>query len=265
MTAQTKVYYYKQRQQVVLQVSGAVTTGGYQIVYSKELFASKSVDNLIEFVVVNQDQKVVNITDKEITFRLLDHESDTVLLQKQLTPIYPVTGLTSLVIASDELNDITPQQCYYTLEVLDTDSRQYAISVDSAGRSRGVMNITEGTQPAHKPSVPVSVPRRPLVVSTPNVTYYSSTFSSQKKKNVTVQVKYDQFTGSTNLQGSTLPDFSIAYDITAPIAYTDAAGFTGSEVLNVDGFHPYVRLQVVNEGTTVDLNKIGDVTEILCR
>jgi hypothetical protein len=265
MTAQTKVYYYKQRQQVVLQVSGAVTTGGYQIVYSKELFASKSVDNLIEFVVVNQDQKVVNIDGKDITFRLIDRETDTILLQKQLNHILPVTGLTSITIASDELNDIIPQQCYYTLEILDTDSKQYAISVNSAGRNLGIMNITEGTQPAHKVSMPVTVPSRPLIVSTPNVTYYSSTFNSQKKKNVTVQIKYDQFTGATNLQGSTVPDFSIVYDITTPVSYTDTAGFTGSEVINVDGFHPYVRLQVVNEGTMVDLNKIGEVTQILYR
>lgn len=265
MTAQTKVYYYKQRQQVILQVSGAVATGGYQIVYSKELFASKSVDNIIEFVVVNQDQKVVNIDGKDITFRLLDQQSDTVLLQKQLTHIYPVTGLTSIVIASDELNNVIPQQCYYTLEIKDA-TNQYALNVDSAGRNRGIMNITEGTQPAHKVSTNVTIPAHAPLGVTPNVTYYSSTFNTQKKQNFTVQYSYDQFTGSTNLQGSTVQDFTIAYDITAPVSYTDPAGYTGSEVINVEGYHPFVRLQIINEGTVdANLNKVGDVTQILYR
>jgi hypothetical protein len=234
-------------------------------VYSKELFVNKGVDNIIEFAFVNQDQKTVNIDGKAVTFRLIDRESENVILQKQLTHVLPVTGLSSIVINSDELNNINTQQCYYTLELEDSSNR-YAVYVDSAGRNRGVIVIGDGVQPAHRASLPVEVPSRPLVASTSNVTYYSSSFTSQKKRSFTVQCKYENFTGQTYLEGSTISDFSIPYDITTPTVYSLTNGYSGSEVLQVEGYHPYVRLVIVNEGTVdSDLNRIGEVTKILYR
>jgi hypothetical protein len=263
MSSQTKVYYYKQRQQVVLlESTSAIATRGYEIVYSKELYVTKGVDNVLEFAFVNQDQKYVSIDGKDVTFRLLDRETEVILLQKQLTHILPVTGITSIVLDYDELEPIQPQQCYYTLEITDSGNRR-AVYVDSAGKTRGVINIEDGTMPGFVSSTPLTIPAHPPLGSTSNVTYWSSTFSTENKNVLTVQNWYDAFTGSTYLQGSIVQDFSVTYDITQPTTYTD---YTGTEIITIDGFHPYVRLMIINEGTpAVNLTKVGEITQILVR
>jgi hypothetical protein len=258
MTAQTNVYFFKQRQQVVLWESGsAIATRGYQIVYSKELFLNKGVDNIIEIAVVNQDQKTVNLTGKQLTFRILDRELGTVLFKKLMTPVLPVTGLTSIVVNTDELDSVPVQQCYYTIEATDSNNT-FALGVDSAGRTRGVLNIMNGVTPGFIPCHEVTIPTHSIPT-----TYYSSEFGAQKKKSFTVQIFMDNFTGNAYLQGSTVSDFSIPYELTPKVDYT---AVTGTQFLAVEGTHPYIRMAIENQGTIgSDGLPHGDVVRIIYR
>ena len=83
MSAQTQVYLFNQRQLVVLvERNPLVATRRYEKVYSKNLTISRGVDNILEFAFVNQDQKPVNITGKEITCRIINADGTKILLQK---------------------------------------------------------------------------------------------------------------------------------------------------------------------------------------
>jgi hypothetical protein len=69
-----------------------------------------------------------------------------------------------------------------------------------------------------------------------------------------------------------IADFSLFYPITAPVVYTDN---TTTEGFNIVGYHPYVRLKIINEGTYPVIpigppgNQVpalqGDITRILAR
>jgi hypothetical protein len=112
------MYLYNQRQSVVLLEPGAlIATRRYEIVYAKELTVIKGVDNILEFAMINQDQKPVNIDGKEITARIISYDGTTTLLQKSLIPIYALTGITSLQLTIADLAQIDAQKAYYSLEI----------------------------------------------------------------------------------------------------------------------------------------------------
>lgn len=223
--------------------------------YAKELTVVKGVDNLLEFAFINQDQKPINLTGKVITARILSSDGRSVLVQKTLSSIYPITGLMSLQLTALEIENIDVQKAYYSLSA-NNGTNDYPVFVDAQGGSRGPLNIVNGVMPAFTPSMLVTIPTHPPVVSGAPVTYYSSTIPTLNQSSFSVQVSLDQFTGTIQLIGSATSDFSLPYDIAAIQPFTDRTGTIG---FSVDGYHPYVRLMIVN--TSV----IGDVTEILYR
>ena len=79
----TAVFVYIQRQIVVL-LSGN-SPRAYMPNYAKTLNLHKGVDNKIQFKFLNQEQKPVDITGKEITCRLINSDGTEVLLNKALT------------------------------------------------------------------------------------------------------------------------------------------------------------------------------------
>jgi hypothetical protein len=273
MAALTQVYYYNQRQTVVLVEAGAAyATRRYETMYAKELTISKGVDNILEFAFINQDQKKVDITGKDVTFSILSNDGTNQLFQKTLTPLYAATGLTSIQLSAADIELIDAQRCSYTLDIVDG-SLTRAVFVDAMGGPRGTLNIVPGTQPTFVSSTEVTVSDHSWSIGAgANVTYYSSVFETKERDHFTVQTNYSNFTGYTNLIGSTVSDFSTEYDITQPQEYTASSDTVGTTVI---GYHPYVKLKIENHGTVnaqpsgnVLANTTyygGDVTKILVR
>lgn len=264
MSAQTPVYLYNQRQYVVLLELSASAKIRYETVYAKELILNRGVDNVLEFALMNQEQKPVNITGKEITARILNYDGSEILIQKACTPILPVTGITSLIITAEELDSITHQQCYYSLEI-PVDSFDKPVFVDSAGGARGVIRIVNSVLPRFVASENVTIPTHPHPETGTPRTYYSSIIKTDEDNIVTIQTSLHNFTGSIQLQGSTLQDFSYSYDITYPTNYVTQTGEVG---ITIDGYHPFIRIKIVNDGSPPASTSgvlSGDVSRILVR
>jgi len=279
VSAQTQVYLFNQRQLVVLvERNPLVATRRYEKVYSKNLTISRGVDNILEFALVNQDQKPVNISGKEITCRILNADGTKILLQKTLNPLLPITGITSLQLTAGEIENISEQYCYYSLEI-PVNSFNYPVFVDSQGGARGVINIVNSVFPEFVESIDVTIPshldpdkindNQNPEVAPPNdngsKTYYSSVINTTDSPALTIQMYFDEFTGNIEFQGSTLPDFAFYYPIQDRKDYineTDTLGFT------IEGYHPFVRVKIKNYGTPPANSKgklKGDVTKIVVR
>jgi hypothetical protein len=264
VSAQTLVYLYNQRQSVVLLEQQANPSRRYQTVYAKELMIHRGVDNLIEFAFINQEQKPVDITNKEITCRLISYNGSEVLLQKALVPLYAATGITTLQLSVADIEAIQAQKCYYSLEI-PVGMFDYPVFVDSAGGARGVINVVNSVLPYHVSSNIVTVPSH--LKPEPGVprTYWSSVIDTRGYPDLTVQVFFEYFTGTIQYQASTVADFSSVYDLTTEYTYT---ANTGTEGFSIHGYHPYVRLKIVNNGTypVNTFNQLsGDVVNILSR
>jgi hypothetical protein len=278
VTAQTNVYIYNQRQLVVL-LNPALPNLRYEKVYSKNLTVSRGVDNILEFTFIDQNQKPVNITGKEITCRILNANGTKILLQKTLVPLLPLTGITSLQLDIGDLEGIDGQSCFYSLEI-PVGAFDYPVFVDSQGGARGVINIVNSVLPSFVESKVVTIPSHPQPDKindnvNPEVqpagdngakTYYSSVVNTVESPLLTLQLYYNQFTGNIQFEGSTLADFAFYYQI-GPTE--DLLNISDTRGYNIEGYHPYVRVKIKNYGTPPPVgndNKLqGDVTAILAR
>lgn len=229
-------------------------------VYAKPLTLHKGVDNQIQFQFLNQEQKPVNITGKEITCRILNYEGNAILLRKALTLQLPATGICALILNAADIEDIDPQKCYYTLEI-PVDSFDYPVFVDQNAGARGIINIVDSILPSFVPSYEVSIPTgQPFPNLNPNAnansnaqTYYSSVISTDDNPILTFQTHYEQYYGNVVIEGSSIGNgdwYTIATDSNLSNV-SDTKGYT------VRGFHPFVRMQFVSN--------TGAVTNILTR
>lgn len=245
----TSVYLYIQRQHVV--VFSGNSPRRYSIVYAKNLKLHKGVDNKIQFQFLDQEQKKIDITGKEFTFRLISYDGRTVLLQKSLVITLPLTGLAELQTTSGDLEGIESQVGEYSLEISDN-NMNYPVFTSSEAGARGVVEVVDSIMPPYIPSLQISIPTH----ATPNgvnTTFYTSVYYTNENSIVTLQPYMDSYTGNIQIQGSTLPD-SDWYDIGNSYSYSNA---TQSDGYTVTGFHPYIRLKFVATE--------GNITKILAR
>lgn len=278
MTAQTQVFYFNQRQWVVL-FNPALPTLRYEKVYAKNLTISRGVDNILEFAFINQNQKPVDISGIDITARILNADGTQILVQKTCTPVFPVTGITTLRLSAEDIAGINQQYCYYSLEI-PVGAFNYPVFVNSDGGARGQIFIVDSvlpsfvnssniTIPSHQPPYGSSQPYNPQVqppYQTSPITYYSSTYSTSDSPTISTQVYMSDFTGNTQWQGSVIGDFSFYYNIGSVNTYTAANTTVG---FNITGYHPYLRLMITNVGTPPANTQTGilagDITQILAR
>ncbi len=258
----TQVFVYTQRQIVVL-LSGN-SPRSYMPQYAKPLTLHKGVDNQIQFQFLNQEQKPVDITGKEITCRILDATGTTVLIKKALTIQLGLTGIAALNLDSGELEEIDAQKCYYTLEI-PVNAFDYPVFVDQNAGGRGDMNIVNSILPSFVPSTELTIPSGQGFANTgwipnnyyvpdPNsAVYYTSAYTTSDNPSLTIQATYEGFYGNVMVEGSTNVN-SDWYPVSPLFNYTDT---TETFHYNVTGFHPYIRVAFVSNA--------GVVTNILAR
>lgn len=259
MAYSTSVFVYTQRQIVVLLSGNSVRK--YMPQYAKPLTLHKGVDNQIQFQFLNQEQKPVDITGKEITCRLISYNGNEILLQKALTLQLAATGIAALQLNAADIEDITPQKAYYSLEI-PVGMFDYPVYVDQNAGARGDMNIVNSVLPSFVPSQPVSIPTgQPFPNLNPNAnvlsnanTYYSSVVNTGDNPVLTLQVRLEDYFGTVGLEGSTIGTtdwYPIELHDYTSEQVTDTYGYS------IKGYHPYVRMAFVAN--------VGVATNILTR
>lgn len=252
----TAVFVYYQRNIVVL-LSGN-SPRRYMPVYAKPMTLHKGVDNQLQFQFLNQEQKPVDITGKEITCRLISYNGAEVLLRKALTVTFGATGIAVLQLNAAEIEDIPAQKAHYSLEI-PVGAFDYPVYVDQNAGARGEMNIVNSVLPAFIPSESVTIPTGqpfPNLSNTPlgnaNV-YYSSIINTTDNPILTIQTRLTEYYGNVTIEGTVENQGGDWYPITNSTYsnVTDTFGYT------IHGYHPFVRM--------VFTSNSGAVTNILAR
>lgn len=232
-------------------------------VYAKPLTLHKGVDNQIQFQFLNQEQKPVDITGKEITCRIISYDGSEVLLRKALQLQLSLTGIAALVLNAAEIEDIPAQKAYYSLEI-PVGEFDYPVFVDQNAGARGDMNIVNSVLPAFIPSSNITIPTgQPFpnidsnnsianVLPNANV-YYSSVINTEDNPILTIQTSFAQYNGYVGIEGSTIVDGDW-YPVYTSDEYANNSTTKGYTVY---GFHPYVRM--------VFTSNTGAITNILAR
>jgi hypothetical protein len=232
--------------------------------YAKPLTLHKGVDNQIQFQFLNQEQKPVDITGKEITCRILNATGTTVLIKKALNIQLGLTGIAALFLDPGELEEIEVQKCYYTLEI-PVGTFDYPVFVDQNAGGRGDMNIVNSILPSFVPSVEITIPSGQAFANVswiPNTyyvpdanstVYFTSVYTTTDNPTLTLQATYTDFYGNVMVEGSTVGN-SNWYPVSNLFNYANA---TNTFYYNVNGFHPFIRIAFVSNA--------GVVTNILAR
>jgi hypothetical protein len=265
----TQLYLYQQLTRVLLMN----TSGGetfiyrYDPVYAKRLTINKGVDNVILFEFVNQEQKPVNVTGSGFVFRVINTESNTLLLQKPMVILNGATGRAKVEFDGAELLDVLAQPASYSIQRTQPGGGYSdAVFVDAQAGARAPVDIVDSVLPQYVPSAPLTIPNTELsnqfsyegvglenYAASPywqgnpngsnnwnswvNPQFYSS-FIEPKSSVTTVQMDLVGYTGTIKAQAADNYQ-SVFYNISDSETYLDQ---TRTIHWNIVGWYPIVRL-----------------------
>lgn len=221
--------------------------------YAKTLKLHKGSDSRLQFQFLNQEQKPVNITGKEITFRLISYDNNKILLQKSLVNILALTGIAELRTNADDLNNVNTQKCYYSLELPDELGLNVPGLMDKNGTGRGDIDIVNSIYPERIPAQELTL--MSYSNTDPEGTYCSSVLATKYTPLITIQIVFTNFVGKVMIQGSTTGT-SYWYDIELDDSYDPTAPVNGSLGYPIIGYHPYIRVKFEYQTEEAEVTKI---------
>ena len=250
----TTAYLYQQIQTVLLvDITGAYFDRRWKPVYAKNLKLNLGVDNVILFQFQNQDQKPVNITGATFTFRLISQNGEDLLFAKELVPLSTTLGRAKVTITAAESVNFQAQPASWSLEVSSGVLDQAVFTDDYAG-ARGVIDIVDSVFPAFMPSKVLTIPSQ----APQNNVFYTSTVSTNGSRLTTFQLDTLDLTGNLSVEGATVDDnewYIIPVENLATgntvsvISFANANSRLG---INVEGFHPLIRLAIQKQNGNVE-------------
>lgn len=242
----TSAFIFTQRQIVVL-LSGN-SPRSFMPVYAKTMMIHKGVDNKLQFQFLNQEQKPVDITGKNIICRIINYDGTEVLIRKGLTLELPLTGIAYLELNAAEIENIPAQMCHYSLEI-PVGEFGYPVFVDPAAGARGQINVVDSVLPSFVPSETVTIPtgqpfpnldsNNSIENVLPNAnTYYTSVINTNDNPVLTLQAHLHEFNGEVKIEGTFNSQLQDWYHIRTEeyLEVTETVGYT------VKGFHPFIRM-----------------------
>jgi len=265
----TQVYLYQQLARVLLMDTGGGESFIYRYdpVYAKRLTINKGVDNVLLFEFINQQEKPVNITGSTFLFRVINTESNELLLQKPMTILSAATGRAKVEFDGSELLDILAQPASYSIQRTQPGGGYSdAVFVDAQAGARAPIDIVDSVLPQFVPSAPLTIPTTELsnqfsyegvglenYAASPywqgnpngsnnwnswvNPQFYSS-FIEPRQAVTTVQMDLVGYTGTIKAQAADNYQ-SVWYNISDSVTYFNE---TRTIHWNIEGWYPLVRL-----------------------
>jgi len=185
-------------------------TARWKTMYQRQVKIYKGVDNIIQFVWKNSDQKAVNITGWVITFNMISDSESAVVVTKNsntnggITIVDAVKGIISVRLTAYDLIDLSQPYYNYALTVSDpVTGITEVVYTDENYESRGEILLRDGPYPTLLPSIVVDLP------SNNNTTITSAAISAdinslQQSAHHTAQINFDTvgFTGNITVEGT---------------------------------------------------------------
>jgi hypothetical protein len=268
----TQAYIYQQITQVLLMDTGAGETFIYRYdpVYAKQLTINKGVDNVLLFEFINQQEKPVNITGNTFVFRVINTESDEILIQEPMVILNAPTGRAKVTLTGSQLLEVLAQPANYSIQRTQPGGLTEAVFTNAQAGARAPVNIVDSILPQYVPSAPLTIPTiklsaqgsydgttwsqfpsNPYWAGNPNGgNYYNSflnteffsSFIEPQNSVTTVQMTLDGYTGTIKAQAAENYQ-SIWYNVTESTTYLNK---TGTLHMNIVGWHPLLRIAFNN-------------------
>lgn len=248
----TPRYLVKNITTLVADVAGFNTE--YRPVYSKQLQVYKGIDNVLDFRLLNADQKPVDITSYTPKFVAFD-ENATMVLEKDGTILDDGSSVTrgkfTITITENELLNIKQQYLNYNIYMQETDGDKVLTYSHSNFDNDAVIFINARTFPGPLASYSVTQFEQEAVGVD---VWYSETVDAQPAINSnealhTAAVYTSSYTGDVVVQAT------LDNQVTESTQWADIATltFTGNETtpqsVNFNGVFSYLRFKTTANPT----------------
>ena len=235
MTAIT-TYLYNQNYTVITVDSTVGPT--MSMFYTPNIKVYRGIDNEIRVNFKNREQQKTSITDKTVTFIMINKEASTTLLTRTITPVDAPNGVGKFTLAETDLVNLDEKFYTYSFKVVDGEGNtQIGYSDDTYGAG-GVLELVEGVYPIFKAS-------QSEIFDSGNTgsVIYLDQFINRNVAQHTAQVYFSSaFTGTLIIEGSLGPavqglnndDFTTIQTVT----YTNQ---TDNAIVNWNGVYSAIR------------------------
>jgi len=258
---QTLRYLVSNRIDVLANEAGHITE--YRPVYSRNLQVYKGIDNVLEFKLINPDQKPLDVDRYTPKFVAFDEnhnmiiERDGVNLQEGDSTAYTKKGLFSVTITENDLLNVKDQYLSYNIYLVDFDETKVQTYANEWFDSAGVIKVSGSAFPGPSSSYAVDT------FLEDNSEWFSETIDAQPGINGnealhTAAVYTDGYTGDVVVQAT------LENQVTGTTSWADVTSvtLTGTETeptpINFNGVFNHLRFKT-------SANPANTVTKILVR
>lgn len=144
-------YLYRTRIEVVSAFEMQGNT--MSMFYTPNLKVYSGIDNHIQILFKNRDQKKVNLSEKSAWFIMFDKDSGTVLLSKPITIENEEKGIGSLLLTEHDLGNLTERYYSYSFKIENGDGITQIGYSDDNYSADGVLQLVHGVYPEFADSI----------------------------------------------------------------------------------------------------------------
>ena len=254
-------YLVSNRTDVIADVAGFITE--YRPVYKRQLQVYKGIDNVLEFRLLNADQKPINTQGYTPKFRAFDEnknlvvEHDGVVLDDGSTA---TKGLFTVTISENDLLQIKQQFLYYNIYLVDANNEKVLTYTDTHFGADATIKVSADAFPGPMATKEVV---SFLQTGVDSGTYVSSAVDAEPGINGN-NALHTAVVYTNGYIGDVVVQATLDTDVTDGTDWADIATLTlaGSEdeptPLNVYGVFSHLRFKT-------DANPADTITKILVR
>ena len=246
---------------VVANMAGFITE--YRPVYSKQLQVYKGIDNVLEFKLLNADQKPVDITSYTPKFVAFD-ENNTMVLEKDATILDDGSTITrgkfKVTVTENELLNLKQQYLSYNIYLVETDGDKVLTYSHTNFDNDAVIYVNARTFPGPQSSYSVTQ----FEQESPSVeTWYSETVDAQPAINGN-EALHTAAVYTSSYSGDIVVQATLDNQVTESTQWADVATltFVGTETepkpVNFNGVFSHLRFKA-------DANPADKITKVLVR
>ena len=258
---QTLRYLVSNRIDVLANEAGHITE--YRPVYSRNLQVYKGIDNVLEFKLINPDQKPLDVdryTPKFVAFdenKQMIIERDGVNLQEGDSTAYTKKGLFSVTITENDLLNVKDQYLSYNIYLVDFDETKVQTYANEWFDSAGVIKVSSSAFPGPSSSYNIG-----NFLEDDSV-WYSEALDAQPGINGN-EALHTAAVYTNNYVGDVVVQATLENQITGSTSWADVStvSFTGAETepkpINFNGVFTHLRVKAT-------ANPANTITKILVR
>ena len=246
---------------VIADMAGFITE--YRPVYSKQLQLYKGIDNVLEFRLLNADQKPVDITSYIPKFVAFD-ESNQMVLEKDATILDDGSTITrgkfKVTVTENELLNLKQQYLSYNIYMQETDGDKVLTYSQPNFDNDGVIYVNARTFPGPLNSYSVTTFEQEGVGIN---TWYSETVDAQPAINGN-EALHTAAVYTSAYSGNVVVQATLDNQVTESTQWADVATltFVGTEItpapINFNGVFSHIRFKAT-------ANPADKITKVLVR